>query len=304
MRKLKSKYLLLSFLMVVAGVHAQKQMEELYTPALLSQLRKKANEVEGAKPSALRYIKFAESPRTWSATLEGGDETPYMQARTAYQLMYDDHFIMIDSGMDLEVHKFFGHGTSQPYFQQKNIQIQKALKAADQIIITHEHGDHIAGVLRTLNYSAIAPKTVVTTEQLQTLVNNPQMEALKISPAQIDDFNTVDFEETLAIAPGVVLIKAPGHTPGELMIYLQFEDGREYIITGDVSWSYAGVLETKQKPQSQQERIGENPVQIQFELDWLNEVEKQGIQLIVNHDDIVQPKLVKQGILKEGLLLK
>ena len=159
-------------------------------------------------------------------------------------------------------------------------------------------------MLRTLNYSAIAPKTVVTTEQLQTLVNNPQMEELKISPAQVDDFNTVDFEETLAIAPGVVLMKAPGHTPGELMIYLQFEDGREYIITGDVSWSYAGVLETKQKPQSQQERIGENPVQIQFELDWLNEVEKQGIQLIVNHDDIVQPKLVKQGILKEGLLFK
>jgi glyoxylase-like metal-dependent hydrolase (beta-lactamase superfamily II) len=39
------------------------------------------------------------------------------------------------------------------------------------------------------------------------------------------------------IAPGVVLIRAAGHTPGSQMIYVQRADGQEYIFMGDVASS-------------------------------------------------------------------
>ena len=88
------------------------------------------------------------------------------------------------------------------------------------------------------------------------------------------------------------------------MVYTRLENGKEYIFTGDVSWSYKGIDEKKQKPKDQIKRIGEDPKKIQFQLDWLNSLAKENIQLIVSHDNIIQPTLVKKGILKEVLLIK
>lgn len=274
-----------------------------YNEALLVKIRKAAHEIPGKKANELRYVKFAESPRTFEQTVEGGTKEPYIQARTAYQLCFDKQWIMIDAGMDQEVHEFFGKGQAQPFFSKENDNIQLALKGAKQIIITHEHGDHIAGVLRTEYYEELAPKTMLTKQMVNTLLFKPQTPLLQLKKEQLKDFLIVDFQDILPVSPGVVLIKAPGHTPGEIMVYIQFENGKEYLITGDVSWSYAGIEEKKQKPVDQVKRIGEDATLIRFQLDWLNQLPAKGIQLIVNHDDIIQPELVKKGMLKSGLLL-
>lgn len=274
-----------------------------YNEALLSKIRKAANAIPGKKANELRYVKFAESPRTFEQIIEGGTKEPYIQARTAYQLCFDNQWIMIDAGMDEEVHDFFGKGGVQPFFSKINDSIQLALKGAKQIIITHEHGDHIAGVLRTEYYDEVAPKTLLTKQMVNTLLFEPQTPLLQLKKEQVKDFLIVDFQDVLPVSPGMVLIKAPGHTPGEIMVYIQFENGKEYLITGDVSWSYVGIEEKKQKPMDQVKRIGEDSTQIRFQLEWLNQLSSKGIQLLVNHDDIVQPELVKKGILKKGLLL-
>ena len=131
------------------------------------------------------------------------------------------------------------------------------------------------------------------------------MPQLKIDSSKIKDFIAVDFYDILPVAPGVVLIKAPGHTPDEIMVYTQLDNGKEYIFTGDVSWSYKGIDEKKQKPKDQVKRIGEDSTKIKFQLEWLNSLsKKENIQLIVSHDNIIQPNLVKKGILKERLLIK
>ncbi|QES89855.1 MBL fold metallo-hydrolase [Rhizosphaericola mali] len=274
-----------------------------YNDALLSKIRIASNSVPGKFASEIHYIKYAESPRTFAATVDGGDEKPYIQARTAYQLIYPDGTVMIDAGMDKKVHEFFGQGKVQPYFPSANDSIQKALLQAKKIIITHEHGDHVAGVLRTKHYKELAPKTIVTVQQMHTLSTKPQMPELKIDSSQWNDFDVVDFYDILPVAPSVVLIKAPGHTPGEIMVYTKLANGKEYIFTGDVSWSYIGIEEKKQKPAGQIKRIGENAEQIGFELNWLNQLPAKGIQLLVSHDDIVQPELLKKGIIKKGLQL-
>lgn len=294
--------MLLPLLLLTLNFNAGAQQVE-YNDVLLQKIRTAAQSLPGEKVLEVRYIRFAESPRTFSATLAGGDSTPYVQARTAYQLVYANSSVMIDAGMDEQVHHFFGKGKVEPYFSSANDTIQKALVKASKILITHEHGDHIAGVLRTKNYKALAPKTILTYQQVNTLLHAPQMPELAIDRIRVKDFITVDFYDILPVAPGVVLIKAPGHTPGEIMIYAQCENGKEYLFSGDVSWSYAGINEKKQKPKDQIKRIGEDPVQIQFELNWLNTLSDKGIQVIVSHDDLIQPQLVKSGILKAGLKL-
>ena len=303
MNKLKNPMLivLVFFLFQINLVGAQSIT---YNDDLLSKIRTAAQSIEGDKTKEVRYVIFAESPRTFSATVEGGDDSPYIQARTAYQLVFPKSTIMIDAGMDEEVHNFFGNGEKQPYFSKTNDSVQLALNQSSKIIITHEHGDHVAGVLRSKNYKNLAPKTLLTYQQINTLINKPQMPQLKIDSAQVKDFIAVDFNDILPVAPGVVLIKAPGHTPGEIMVYVQLENGKEYLFTGDVSWSYVGIEEKKQKPKDQIKRIGEDAKKIQFQLDWLNTLAEKNIQLIVSHDNIIQPKLVKKGILKKGLFIR
>ena len=39
-------------------------------------------------------------------------------------------------------------------------------------------------------------------------------------------YMVVDFESILPVAPGIVLIKAPGHTKGEIMVYARLQNGK------------------------------------------------------------------------------
>ena len=50
-----------------------------------------------------------------------------------------------------------------------------------------------------------------------------------------EKFRPLHYDRLLVIAPGVVLIRAAGHTPGSQMIYVVLADGQEYIFMGDVA---------------------------------------------------------------------
>ena len=39
----------------------------------------------------------------------------------------------------------------------------------------------------------------------------------------------------IAIAPGVVVIPAPSHTPGSQMVFVRLAGGREYLFAGDIA---------------------------------------------------------------------
>ena len=80
---------------------------------------------------------------------------------TVFQIVYADGKVMLDSGMDEQVHRFFGRGTVEPYDPDAAKQVEQALRSARAIIITHEHGDHVAGVIRTPFLAELAPKTLI-----------------------------------------------------------------------------------------------------------------------------------------------
>jgi hypothetical protein len=110
--------------------------------ATISELRLTANLVPGREPLRINVVKFAESLRTKNFSVKGAPAEPSVQARTAFQVVYADGTIMIDSGMDQQVHKFFGRGVEEPYDAAAAQQVDKAVRAARFIVMTHEHGDH------------------------------------------------------------------------------------------------------------------------------------------------------------------
>src|ERR1700724_2729989 len=81
----------------------------------LDEIRQVATMVPGKRPLRINVLKFAESRRTKNFSVKGAPPEPSAQARTVFQVVYADGYIMIDSGMDQQVHKFFGRRVEEPY---------------------------------------------------------------------------------------------------------------------------------------------------------------------------------------------
>src|SRR5688572_8030495 len=143
--------------------------------ASLAQIRATAAGSAPARPLRINVVKFAESRRTKNFSVQGAPAEPSVQARTAFQVVYADRTVMIDAGMDEQVHRFFGRGVEEPYDAAAASTVEEALVRASGILFTHEHGDHVAGALRSPRAAELAPKVMLTHEQASVLQTAPQM---------------------------------------------------------------------------------------------------------------------------------
>jgi glyoxylase-like metal-dependent hydrolase (beta-lactamase superfamily II) len=306
----RSLLLCLAIALLAIGVtlgHSEplvRQAAQPYQADLLSRVRRAAGMVPGARPARIAYIKFAESHRPLADIIDGGSQEDYVSARTAFQVVYPSGWAMIDAGMDQTVHKFFGFGREEPYWPERNAAVQQALRQANLVVVTHEHGDHVAGMIRTDFLKEIAPKTILTRAQVQTLTTYPQVPEIRLTPEAARQYIVVDYEDYLPIAPGMVLIKAPGHTPGHQMVYVQLDTGREYLFIGDVAWTLANVTELKLRPANTMRRISEDPAALMYQLRWIKDVmENDGLTVIPSHDDILLQDLAAKQLIGNQLVL-
>jgi len=278
------------------------QATQPYGDGLVRQLRAAATAVPGALPLELRYVTVAESHRPRRVVLDGGSDEQYVQARTAFQLVYDHSTLMIDAGMDEQVHRSFGMGAVEPYWPERNAAVQQALVAASLVVITHEHGDHVAGVVRSPNRRWIAAHTVLTKAQVETLVFSPQSPMIRLTPEQAADYLVIDYALFHPIAPGVVLLKAPGHTPGHQMVFVRLASGTEYLLSADVTWALDGISELTQRPQATSDRIREDRDALKNQIRWLKLLLNAADVIVVpSHDsdhlaDLEQRELIRQGL--------
>jgi glyoxylase-like metal-dependent hydrolase (beta-lactamase superfamily II) len=255
--------------------------------------------IPGPRPIRVNVIKFAESLRPLNFSVKGLPAKSSVQARTAYQIVYPDGTVMVDTGMDLSTHRFFGRGVEEPYFPEEAARVAQALRNAKAIIVTHEHADHIAGLMRSPSFAELAPKTVLTRSQLETLTADPQIPELRPTPEMAARLRVVDYPDYLAFAPGIALIKAPGHTPGSQMVYVALQSGKELLLAGDVAWHMDGVRMNIGKDAPW---IKEPPELMAAELAWLNGLSRtqKNLSIVISHDEDQRRQYIEQGILGDG----
>jgi len=110
----------------------------------------------------------------------------------------------------------------------------------------------------------------------------------------------VDYDRYHPLAPGIALIKAPGHTPGSQMVYVVLESGQEFLLIGDTAWHMDGVRLVKGKDAPW---INEDAETVLNQLRWLNELSRvaPGLLLIASHDDEQHQELIRKGVLRNRL---
>lgn len=280
----------------VSGQTEAPQSKPAAWTADLSEIRRVATLIPGQLPLRINVVKFAESRRSKKFSVKGAPDEPSIQARTAFQVVYPDGYVMVDSGMDQQVHKYFGRGVEEPYYPEQAKQLETALRGARFIVVTHEHGDHVAGVIDTPFADELAPKTILTRAQVQTLLSQPQMPEIKLTPDMAKRYIVIDYDKYLPLAPGFALIKAPGHTPGSQMIYVKLQSNKEYLLAGDAAWHMDNVrlMTGKDAPW-----ITEQEDFVMAELKWLNELYKneKNLYIVISHDEEQRLDYLKRGIL-------
>jgi len=266
-----------------------------YTDDLVTQARAIAHAIPGDLPRAAHYFGFGELMAPMSTWIQDGGDEVVTAVYSVFQIRYSTGWIMIDAGVDA------GVAPDSPFSidPERYSRTQQALQGANLIVVTHEHHDHVAGAIRTPN---VASKTVLTREQVQTLMGHPNVPAIQLTSQAASRFLVIDYERLYPIAPGVVLIKAPGHTPGSQMIYVLQASGQELLFVGDTIWMMAALEGLRQKPEAFSRDLGEDQIALQQQMAWLSGLsERTGVVLVNSHDENALNGLVARGVLRPDL---
>lgn len=238
MTLLRNIALMLATLIVAAGAGYYWLIVESHMPSTgsysidLAEVRKLAGSVPGAMSDDIRVetVGTITFPRT--AVVAGDGWEGAALPVSAFQLSYPDTTVLVDVAFD-EPTAITGEAPVSGYDNAAFQRIVDAMNKASLILVTHEHWDHAAGLFAQPNLEQLLKVTKLNREQVD--------HADRMAPATFPEklkagYAPVDYGQYLAVAPGVVLIRAAGHTPGSQIVYVRRADGREILFIGDVAW--------------------------------------------------------------------
>jgi glyoxylase-like metal-dependent hydrolase (beta-lactamase superfamily II) len=268
----------------------------------LGAIRRMATVLPGALPVAVNGVRVAASIRPRKFVIAGGDETPVTMPRTAFQVVYPDCTVMLDSGLDKATHDSFSPDKPEPYFPEHFVKLERALNAARLIVLTHHHADHVGGVITASNFAALASKTIITMDVADCLMNTPHRPHLKLTQAAIEKFIVLDYPRYYPVAPGLVLIRSPGHSTDSQMVYIRLQSGREILHSVDAAWNLENVLLLRGKAAPW---VKEDVPSVLGQLRWLKKTHEneRDLTILITHDDELFSRVTENGIVGAELAI-
>ncbi len=264
----------------------------------MSEIRKLAGASAGALPERVNHEQIGVGLLPKGAVFAGeslSERQP--MSHGAYQVVYaDGTFAMIDSAFDAAM--LHTMNPEAEFSESAWTAIQRGLGAAKVVVITHEHADHIGGIARFAEPDKLVGRVQLSEEQL----GSKRWLAEAAFPESLEKGMTpLRYERYHVVAPGIVVIKAPGHTPGSQMVFVKLANGKELLFLGDVAWHMSQIRELWYRPRLVTWLfLGENRAQVMAEFRTLHDlISRDSVQLVVSHDTDQRRELIAAGVLGE-----
>jgi glyoxylase-like metal-dependent hydrolase (beta-lactamase superfamily II) len=189
----------------------------------LAELRQAAEAIPGKKPTAITFAPIATRSIPGAALAAGTGLRQVTSGIFAWRLTTPDGGIVIDPGLSREDALAMGF---KHYNDNARRLVDLWMDESEMILFTHAHIDHVGAFLDHPQFEDIVDKAVITPGMLGN-INSLWRENARLVT------ETRQLKPVEAIAPGVVAIQTPGHTPASEMFYVRLASGREYIFGGD-----------------------------------------------------------------------
>jgi glyoxylase-like metal-dependent hydrolase (beta-lactamase superfamily II) len=138
------------------------------------------------------------------------------------------------------------------------------------ILLTHAHWDHVSG---TADFPGVP--VLVTADERRFVDQGGWITAIARSVTGAR-YEVYDFEGGPYLGfprshdvfgdGAVVVVPAPGHTPGSVIVFVALPDGRRFAFVGDLAWQQEGITEREERPWSMRRSADDDPAQVRDNL--------------------------------------
>jgi glyoxylase-like metal-dependent hydrolase (beta-lactamase superfamily II) len=135
----------------------------------------------------------------------------------------------------------------------------------------------------------------LTREQL----DSPRLERGDFPPGALGSLQPLDYQGLHVVAPGVVLQKAPGHSPGSQLVYVELAGGQRFLFVGDIAWTRDNITEGRGRPYIAKLLMGEDRPAVAAQLRALSQLPGD-VHLVVAHDPVALASDLAAGLYRQG----
>lgn len=144
------------------------------------------------------------------------------------------------------------------------------------ILLTHAHWDHVSGVP---DFPGVP--VLVTAAEHRFIYDGgfPNAPARGIDPRRYQDYAFdgapylgFDRSHDLYGDGSIVIVPAPGHTPGSVVVFVTLPNGSRYAFVGDLVWQLEGLAQREERPWLEARVLGEDSAAVQLSMRRLSAI--------------------------------
>ncbi|HEX7837116.1 MAG TPA: MBL fold metallo-hydrolase [Kofleriaceae bacterium] len=138
------------------------------------------------------------------------------------------------------------------------------------ILLTHAHWDHVSGMA---DFPGVP--VLVTADERRFVDQGDWVTAIARSASGVR-YEVYGFEGGPYLGfprshdvfgdGSVVVVPAPGHTPGSVIVFVALPDGRRFAFVGDLAWQQEGITEREERPWLMRRSADDDPGQVRDNL--------------------------------------
>lgn len=217
-----------------------------------------------APPAGMRLVQLPTGVTQRSAAFayRGGS---FFDARefvmTAVLVQHPRGDLLIDTGFGRQLERHFAQ---MPLYFRLTTRYVQGTPAADQlaalghrrarlrgILLTHAHWDHASGVADFPGVPVLvtaAERRFIDQAGFLTAAARSAHARWEIYRFEAGPYLGFPAHHDVYGDGSVVVVPAPGHTPGSVIVFVTLPGDRRYAFVGDLAWQREGILEREERP--------------------------------------------------------